>query len=117
MNNHTAKLVQTSTLGEGKGQVQITGLRPINHEGVPRAKICVDMLPIAVTEATLVVIRVTNEKNGEVYNLPFSFTHKDSVPGKPVNSSVTLAFASHPDHHRLLADLGMAEIRLVVEIQ
>lgn len=117
MNQHTARLIQTSTLGEEKGQVQITGLRPIDQQGHPRAKINVKMSPIPVTDATLVIIRVTNDKTGEIYNLPFSFTHKAEVPGQPVNASVTLAFASHPDHHRLLADLGMAEIRLVLEIQ
>lgn len=113
---YNAVLVQTSTLGLAAGLVQVTGFRPIDHDGHPRAKIAVDMAPVPVTDATVIVIRVTNDKNGQTYNLPFSFTTKPT-PGKAVNSSVTLAYASHPDHHRLVADMGVKEIRLIVEIQ
>lgn len=116
MQQHTAVLVQTSTVGVAKGLVQITGLRPIDHEGHPRAKISVDMLPVPVTDATVIVLRVTNEKTQATYSLPFSFTTKET-PGASVTPSVTLAYASHPDHHRLVADMGVKELRLIVEIQ
>lgn len=112
----TANLVQTSTLGLSTGLVQVTGFRPIDHEGRVRAKISVDMSPVAVTNATVIVIRVVDDKTQEVYNLPFSFTNKE-MPGKSVTSAVTLAYASHPDHHRLVEDMGVKELRVIVEIQ